>query len=270
MAKVSLHVVPQNDDWAVKREGNERASSTHGTQREAIDAARELAKEGDEIVIHRPDGTIREQYTYTGSASAQDAAEPATIRPADVASVGSRVSWAAVFAGVIVALATYVTLNLFAFAVGLSSVDQMAGRNFAAGAALVSAVCLLVSLFIGGFVASGYAVGEDKVEAMTGGVLVWATILLLLVGTGFGMGVGYFAGARDLGRSADPAAPAVGVDPALPVVQGVSPQALAWWTFGGVVFSLFAAVGGALAGAGPELELKRTRSGNVVVTPKKS
>jgi len=40
-------VVPHDGSWAVKREGNERASSTHKTQREAIDAARELATEGD-------------------------------------------------------------------------------------------------------------------------------------------------------------------------------------------------------------------------------
>jgi Uncharacterized protein conserved in bacteria (DUF2188) len=40
MAKSVLHVVPHNDTWAVKREGNERASSTHPTQKEAIEAAR--------------------------------------------------------------------------------------------------------------------------------------------------------------------------------------------------------------------------------------
>src|SRR5215204_5340851 len=68
MAKSVLHVVPHNhEDWAVKREGNERASSTHATQKEAIEAARELAKELDDIVIHRPDGTIRERVTYYGS-----------------------------------------------------------------------------------------------------------------------------------------------------------------------------------------------------------
>ncbi len=42
MAKDTLHVVPHDDSWAVKREGNERSSSTHSTQKEAIDAAREL------------------------------------------------------------------------------------------------------------------------------------------------------------------------------------------------------------------------------------
>ena len=69
MAKSVLHVVPQDQHWAVKREGSDRASSTHDTQKEAIEAARDLAKELDDIVIHRTDGTIRERVTYTGSSS---------------------------------------------------------------------------------------------------------------------------------------------------------------------------------------------------------
>ena len=48
-----VHVVPNGEGWAVKKEGNERVSSTHETQKAAIDAAREMAKEGDELVIHR-------------------------------------------------------------------------------------------------------------------------------------------------------------------------------------------------------------------------
>src|SRR4029077_21020087 len=104
MAKSILHVVPHNQEWAGKREGNARATSTHATQKEAIDAARELAKELDDIVIHRPDGTIRERVTYYGSnaqseapaATAQTATATTTtsteLRPRDVMSVGSRVS----------------------------------------------------------------------------------------------------------------------------------------------------------------------------------
>jgi Uncharacterized protein conserved in bacteria (DUF2188) len=34
------HVVPRDDGWAVKPEGGQRASSIHGTQREAIDRSR--------------------------------------------------------------------------------------------------------------------------------------------------------------------------------------------------------------------------------------
>ena len=36
------HVVPRDGGWAVKPEGGQRASSIHGTQREAIDRGREI------------------------------------------------------------------------------------------------------------------------------------------------------------------------------------------------------------------------------------
>ena len=59
------HVVPHNDKWAVRGAGNEKVTSTHRTQREAIDAAKEIAKhQQSEVVIHRPDGTIRDKDSY--------------------------------------------------------------------------------------------------------------------------------------------------------------------------------------------------------------
>ena len=62
-----IHVVPQGDDWAVKREGSERASSLHSTQGEAIERGRETAsREGVELVIHRPNGRIRDSDSFGG------------------------------------------------------------------------------------------------------------------------------------------------------------------------------------------------------------
>ena len=284
MKKDTIHVVMHDGNWSVKREGNERASSTHKTQREAIDAARDLATEGDELVIHRPDGEVRQQTTYTPSAtqSNQDSTAPAALRPSDVMSVGTRVSWGAVFAGVVVALAVYVSLNLLAFAIGISTVNQMGTKTFAVGAAIVSTFCLLVALFLGGCVASTSTVGEEKAEAMTYGVLVWATMLLLLLVTGFGLGVGFFASARDIIKPGEPGMTAEALKQELNLTnqqaeryttvlqrgQGlasnVSPVGLAWWTFGGVVLSILAAVGGSIAGAGPEFALKRLRGRRVV------
>ncbi len=59
------HVVPHDGDWAVKGEGNQRATSVHKTQREAIESARETAiKQGSEMLIHRSNGQIRERNTY--------------------------------------------------------------------------------------------------------------------------------------------------------------------------------------------------------------
>lgn len=59
------HVVPHQDRWAVRGEGNSRVTSRHDTQRQAENAAREIAqREQSEVVIHRPDGTIRDKDSY--------------------------------------------------------------------------------------------------------------------------------------------------------------------------------------------------------------
>jgi len=59
------HVVPYQDKWAVRGEGNEKVTSTYDTQAEAIQRAREIAiNQRSEVVIHRPDGTIRDKDSY--------------------------------------------------------------------------------------------------------------------------------------------------------------------------------------------------------------
>lgn len=61
----NYHVVPKGDQWAVKREKAERADSVHGTQGKAIERARDLAKnQKTEVIIHRPDGRIRDKDSY--------------------------------------------------------------------------------------------------------------------------------------------------------------------------------------------------------------
>lgn len=64
MAK-NWHVVPYDGEWAVRGEGNGRATSVHRTQAEAINAAREIAKtQRSELIIHRSDGRIRDRDSY--------------------------------------------------------------------------------------------------------------------------------------------------------------------------------------------------------------
>ena len=59
------HVVPHQNGWAVKREGADRASSTHRTQSEAIERGREVAQnQRSELFIHGWDGRIRERDTH--------------------------------------------------------------------------------------------------------------------------------------------------------------------------------------------------------------
>ena len=59
------HVVPHNGEWAVRGEGNERVTSTHRTQQEAIDAARSISRNQEsELVIHRPNGQTRDRDSH--------------------------------------------------------------------------------------------------------------------------------------------------------------------------------------------------------------
>ena len=66
MSKKNQHVVPTKDNkWGVKGEGNQRLTKKTDTQQDAINVAREIAKnQGGEVVIHRKDGTIRDKDSY--------------------------------------------------------------------------------------------------------------------------------------------------------------------------------------------------------------
>jgi len=60
-----IHVVPHGLGWAIRSEGATRVSSTHGTQAGATKAARQQAiRERGEVVIHRPNGQIRDSNSY--------------------------------------------------------------------------------------------------------------------------------------------------------------------------------------------------------------
>jgi len=59
------HVVPHPRGWAVKPAGSGRASSLHDTQREAIDRARDVARnQKSELLVHGRDGRIRERDSH--------------------------------------------------------------------------------------------------------------------------------------------------------------------------------------------------------------
>lgn len=65
MPKKDQHVVPHTQGWAVKGSGNQKATSVHRTQREAIGEARRIARiQGSEMLIHGENGRIRERNTY--------------------------------------------------------------------------------------------------------------------------------------------------------------------------------------------------------------
>lgn len=60
------HVTPHpSGGWQVKGEGNIRATVRTTTQKDAIGIARGIARnQGSELVVHRPDGRIRDKDSH--------------------------------------------------------------------------------------------------------------------------------------------------------------------------------------------------------------
>jgi hypothetical protein len=64
MAK-NVHVVPNEGKWGVKIEGNEKMSRNFDTQKKAADYGKQRAIDNhSELLIHRPNGTIREKNSF--------------------------------------------------------------------------------------------------------------------------------------------------------------------------------------------------------------
>jgi hypothetical protein len=59
------HVVPREDGWAVKGEGNKKDTSVHRTKQEATDAARQISRnQNSELFIHGKDGKIQRRDSH--------------------------------------------------------------------------------------------------------------------------------------------------------------------------------------------------------------
>lgn len=65
MSGKNQHVVPHNNGWGIKGEGNERVTKHFETQQEAIEYGREIAQnQQSELLIHNQKGRIRDRNSY--------------------------------------------------------------------------------------------------------------------------------------------------------------------------------------------------------------
>lgn len=65
MPPKNVHVVPHEDGWAVRVEGNTRVSSTYDTKANAEAAGRDCAQRDHvELLVHRRDGLITERSSF--------------------------------------------------------------------------------------------------------------------------------------------------------------------------------------------------------------
>jgi len=222
--------------------------------------------------------------------------EPA-IGVEDVLPVRSRISWGAVLAGAVIALATTLVLGLLGSAIGLTVNDDVDRRTLSAGAALWGTVSTIVAMFLAGWITCLCAVGETRREAIVHGIITWGVVLamgLWLVAMGVGAGFDAMTGLAQATTDEDwtVAARRAGVSqenidqwrqtvqnpPANANPAAESPEdrrrleqaeqaatSLTWWTLAGTVLSLASAIAGALVGAGPNFTLLRDSSGATYV-----
>jgi hypothetical protein len=216
------------------------------------------------------------------------------VQAEDVIPVRSRISWAAIVAGSLLALAVFFLLNLLGSAIGLSVHDNVNGRNLAIGAVVWAVLVTAGALFLGGFVASQMTTGENKVEGVLYGLLVWALSFGLLMFTAAqGMKAGFSAMVGMANATSNAQAASGGTWEDTLRGMGVPPNEIervkqtipdqtartreaandpntrqqiednatraAWYSFLGTLVSMIAAALGGYVGAGPTLRLFTVR-----------
>jgi uncharacterized Tic20 family protein len=209
------------------------------------------------------------------------------VRFEDVAQLQSRISWGAILAGVVTALACSLVLTLFFAGIGLSlTATDIRSNALEIGALVAAVVTVIVAMFVGGWVTTQLTAGETSREAVIHGVLCWAAVtgVALFLAVSGVRATGYFAlmggamvtqnagttnwqeAARQAGipqgridqwradlQSGNVAAAAN--DPQNQEQARRAAIVTAWASLIGVLLSMGAAIGGAVAGCGPHFRL---------------
>ena len=133
-----------------------------------------------------------------------------------------RISWAAIFAGAVVALVVHLALSVLGIGIGASTIDPLAEgnpfRGMGTGSGIWLLITTLISLFAGGWVAGRVSGTHQKVEGSIHGFLAWGIATLVtsyLLASAVG---GLWSGASSLvggatsvaGQAVKASAPAIG------------------------------------------------------------
>ena len=141
----------------------------------------------------------------------------------------TRISWGAIFAGVVLAIAIQLVLGILGTGIGLSLVNPVEGTTpgatgFGIGAGLYWIVTTVIALGAGGYAAARVAGVHDRFDGLVHGLVVWGVTLILtlylltsavggIIGGAFRT-VGAVAGAAGsgIGAAAPKVADVAGVD----------------------------------------------------------
>ena len=97
---------------------------------------------------------------------------------------GRRISWGAIFAGVVIAVAVQLVMGILGTGIGLSMVDPVQGATpgaagFGIGAGLYWLITTVVALGAGGYAAARMSGVTEKFDALVHGLVVWGVTLIL-------------------------------------------------------------------------------------------
>lgn len=107
--------------------------------------------------------------------------------------IHSRLSWGAVFAGLLIALMVQLLLTVIGTAIGLAAWDPSSGKGLGIGAGIWALLSMLIALYAGGATAGWVAAPFTRQMGMLHGALVWSLTTLLtlwMLASGVGAVVG--------------------------------------------------------------------------------
>ncbi|QNE30764.1 hypothetical protein F1C10_01435 [Sphingomonas sp. NBWT7] len=140
-----------------------------------------------------------------------------------------RISWGAIFAGVVIAIAVQLLLGILGTGIGLSMVDPSDGTTpgaagFGIGAGIYWLVTTILALGAGGYAAARVSGVTERFDAMVHGLVVWGVTLILTLYLLTSAVGGIIGGAfRTVGTVAGAAGATVGAAaPQVAQVAGVS------------------------------------------------
>jgi hypothetical protein len=58
MEKTRMHIIKRDSGWALRKEGNLKATKIFGTKEDARQHSQSYRKKGYDIIIHKKDGSI--------------------------------------------------------------------------------------------------------------------------------------------------------------------------------------------------------------------
>lgn len=161
-------------------------------------------------------------HAYTGPVPGDD------LR---TAKTPTRLSWGAVFAGVVIAVAVQLVLGILGAGIGLTMVDPVEGTTpgaagFGIGAGIFWLITTVIALGAGGYAAARVAGMHDRFDALVHGLVVWGVTLILTLYLLTSVVGGIIGGAfRTVGAVAGAAGSTVGAAaPAAASVAGIDKQ----------------------------------------------